>query len=100
MTTTLAERLGHSPNDKLVIVSCDDLGAFHVANLGVYAALREGAATCASLMVPAPWARHAVAEYRGEDVGVQWVKGHGDHACLNRGSITRYNTSTSKFIIT
>ena len=31
----------------------------HAANEGVYGALRDGVATCASLMVPAPWARDA-----------------------------------------
>ncbi len=67
---TLVERLGHGPDDRLLIVNCDDLGASHAANVGVYEALRDGAATSASLMVPAPWAREAAARYRGEDVGV------------------------------
>ena len=68
--STLAERLGHGPDDRLVIVSCDDLGMCHAANVGVYEALRDGAATSAGLMVPAPWARDAAGAYRGEDVGV------------------------------
>ena len=68
--TTLAERLGYAPDAKLLIVNCDDLGSSHAANVGVYEALREGMATSASLMVPAPWAREAAARYRGEDVGV------------------------------
>ena len=67
---TLAERLGHAPDAKLLIVNCDDLGSSHAANAGVYEALREGVATSASLMVPCPWAREAAARYRGEDVGV------------------------------
>jgi chitin disaccharide deacetylase len=67
---TLAERLGYRANDRLVIISCDDLGACHALNLGVYDAIRGGVATSASLMVPAPWAREAAARYRGEDVGV------------------------------
>jgi chitin disaccharide deacetylase len=68
--TTVAERLGYSPDDRLLIVNCDDLGVCHAANLGVYEALREGVATSATLMVPCPWARDAAARYRGEDVGV------------------------------
>jgi predicted glycoside hydrolase/deacetylase ChbG (UPF0249 family) len=68
--STLAERLGYAPSDKLVIVNCDDLGATYAANVGVYEALRAGMATSASLMVPCPWARDAAARYRGEDVGV------------------------------
>lgn len=68
--TTAAERLGHPPGAKLLILNCDDLGLSHAANVGVYQALREGLATSASLMVPCPWAREAASRYRGEDVGV------------------------------
>ena len=68
--TTLAERLGHPPDARLLIVNCDDLGSSHAANVGVYEALREGVASSATLMVPCPWAREAAARYRGEDVGV------------------------------
>ena len=67
----LAERLGYDADAKLLIISCDDLGACHAANLGVYGALRDGAATCASIMVPAPWARDAALRYRPtDDIGV------------------------------
>ena len=59
VVTTLAERLGYAPDARLVIISCDDLGSCHAANVGVFDAIRHGVATCASLMVPAPWARHA-----------------------------------------
>lgn len=68
--STLAARLGHAPDARLVIISCDDLGASHGATVGVYTALREGVATCASIMMPAPWARHAADMCRGEDIGV------------------------------
>lgn len=68
--SSLAERLGHPADAKLLIVNCDDLGSSHAANVGVYEALREGIATSATLMVPCPWAREAAARYRGEDVGV------------------------------
>ena len=54
---TLAERLGYSADDRLLIVNSDDLGMCHSANEGVYDSLRNGMATSASLMVPAPWAR-------------------------------------------
>jgi len=68
---TLAERLGHRADAKLVIISCDDLGASHAANVGVYGALRDGVATCASIMVPAPWARDAALRYvPTDDIGV------------------------------
>jgi predicted glycoside hydrolase/deacetylase ChbG (UPF0249 family) len=68
--STLAERLGHAPDDRVVIVSCDDLGMCHATNVAIWEALREGVATSAGLMVPCPWARDASAGYRGEDVGV------------------------------
>jgi chitin disaccharide deacetylase len=70
----LAERLGYAADTKLVIISCDDLGSCHAANEGVYQALRDGLATCASLMVPAPWAKDAALRYEpgidGDDIGV------------------------------
>lgn len=68
--TSLAERLGYHADDRVVILNCDDLGSSHAANEAVYQALRDGVASSATLMVPCPWARHAAAEYRGEDVGV------------------------------
>ena len=68
---TLAERLGYSPDQRVVILSCDDLGSCHGANVGVYQALRDGAATCTSLMVPAPWANHAASQATADDdIGV------------------------------
>jgi len=67
---SLAERLGYRPEDRLLIVNCDDLGSSHAANVGCYEALRDGVATSATLMVPCPWAREAASRYRGEDVGV------------------------------
>ena len=66
----LVERLGYPEDAKLLVLTCDDLGFCHAANVGVYEALRQGLATSASLMVPCPWARGAAADYRGEDVGV------------------------------
>ena len=67
---SLAERLGHGPDARLLVVNCDDLGVGHAANVGVYESLRDGVATSATLMVPCPWAREAASRYRGEDVGV------------------------------
>ena len=83
----LTERLGRLPDARLVIISCDDLGAFHAANEGVYESLRKGVATCASLMVPAPWARHAVLNYAGDDIGVHLTL-NSEHAMYRWGPIT------------
>lgn len=72
MTTTssLAQKLGYADDARLVIISCDDLGSCHAATVGVYQALRTGVATCASIMMPAPWARYAASQYRNDDIGV------------------------------
>ena len=69
--STLAQRLGHAGDARLLVVNCDGLGSSHAANLGCYEALREGIATSARLMVPCPWSREAASRYRGEDVGVE-----------------------------
>jgi predicted glycoside hydrolase/deacetylase ChbG (UPF0249 family) len=85
---TLAERLGHRPTDRLLIINCDDLGSTHAANVACYDALRRGVATSASLMVPAPWAREAAARYRGEDVGVHLTL-NAEHDLYRWGPITQ-----------
>jgi len=85
---SLAERLGHPAEARLVIISCDDLGLCHAANVGVYRAMRDGAATCASLMVPAPWSRHAASTYRpGDDIGVHLTL-NAEHRNYRWGPIT------------
>lgn len=85
---TLAERLGYRADDRLVIISCDDLGSCHAANEGVFEALRHGVASCASLMVPAPWARDAALRYRPtDDVGVHLTL-NCEHPTYRWGPIT------------
>ena len=68
--TTLTEALGHAVDDRLLVLTSDQLGMCHASNVGVYESLRSGLATGASLMVPGPWAREAAFHYRGEAVGV------------------------------
>ncbi len=85
---TLAERLGFGADHRLVIISCDDLGLSHAANAGVYRALHQGVASCASLMVPAPWARDAAAKYKpSDDVGVHLTL-NCEHPTYRWGPIT------------
>jgi predicted glycoside hydrolase/deacetylase ChbG (UPF0249 family) len=85
---SLNERLGYSPEARLVILSCDDLGSCHAANEGVYRAIRDGTATCTSLMVPAPWARHAAEQYLAtDDVGVHLTL-NAEHARYRWGPLT------------
>jgi len=88
VVTTLAERLGYSSGDRLVILSCDDLGSCHAANVGVFEAIRAGVATCASLMVPAPWAGHAARmALPTDDIGVHLTL-NAEHSSYRWGPIT------------
>jgi hypothetical protein len=73
MAATLAERLGFRRDDRVAVVHVDDLGMCHAANEGGFEALRNGPATCGSLMVPCPWFPEAAAIARGDprlDLGV------------------------------
>jgi chitin disaccharide deacetylase len=95
MNKPLAERLGYSANDRLVIISCDDLGSCHAANDGVYQAIRDGIATCASIMVPAPWARDAALRYQPtDDIGVHLTL-NCEHPAYRWGPITHAPTLQS-----
>lgn len=85
--TSLAEALDHRPDSALLVVVADELGLSHAANVGVYESLRTGMATSAGLMVPAPWAREAAAQYRGEDVGVHLTL-NAEHDLYRWGPIT------------
>ena len=67
---SLAERLGYGPTDRLLIVNCDDLGASHSANVGIFRSMVHGVATSATLMVPCPWAREAARKFKGLSIGV------------------------------
>jgi predicted glycoside hydrolase/deacetylase ChbG (UPF0249 family) len=85
--TTLIERLGYGRDQRVLVVSCAELGVSYAANTAAYAALRRGVATTAALVVPAPWARGAAAEYRGEDVGVGLTL-NAEHDLYRWGPIT------------
>lgn len=83
----LAELLGLPTDRPVLLLSCDDLGLSHAANVATYEALRAGTASTAALMVPAPWAREAAAGYRGEDVGVHLTI-NAEHDLYRWGPIT------------
>jgi len=67
--TSLAERLGHAADARLLIVNCDDLGSSASANRATARAHAAGTATSATLMVPCPWALDGVRTFGG-GVGV------------------------------
>jgi predicted glycoside hydrolase/deacetylase ChbG (UPF0249 family) len=67
---SLAERLGHPADAKLLIVNCDDLGSSASANRAVAHVMARGLATSATLMVPCPWALDGVRIAQGGGIGV------------------------------
>ncbi len=86
----MSNLLGHlqrADDARLVVIVCDGLGSSNASNMGVYGALREGLATSAALQVPCPWARGAVADYHGEDVGVSLTV-NAEHDAYRWGPIT------------
>ena len=88
---SLAERLGYAADARLLIITADNLGMYHAANVACYESLQPGFATNASLMVPAPWAREAARGYRGADVGVHLTL-NADYSCYRWSSITHAPT--------
>ena len=81
------ERLGHPPDARLVIVSADRIGTTHSSTAGGYRALREGAATTGTIVMPGAWARHGAELYRGEDLGVHLTL-NSELDCFRWGPIT------------
>ncbi len=63
-TKTIAERLGHPANSKLLILHADDLGAAHSIDVASLDALDKGAISSASIMVPTPWITEVAAYAR------------------------------------
>jgi predicted glycoside hydrolase/deacetylase ChbG (UPF0249 family) len=66
---TVAERLGHPRDAKLLILHADDLGVAHSENAASFDALDKGAINSASVMMPTPWVTE-VADY---------MKSHPNH---------------------
>ena len=66
------EKMGYGPDDRVLITHIDDMGFCHAANVASLACL-QGSASCASIIVNAPWFMEAVAmcaENDGLDLGV------------------------------
>ena len=61
-TRTIAERLGHPRDSKLLILHADDLGVAHSENAASFTALDSGWINSASIMMTTPWVTE-VAEY-------------------------------------
>ncbi|CAA9546454.1 MAG: hypothetical protein AVDCRST_MAG73-2460 [uncultured Thermomicrobiales bacterium] len=54
------ELLGYPSDARLLIVNADDFGVYHAVNEAVLRALTDGVARSTTLMVPCPWALHAM----------------------------------------
>jgi len=52
---TLAERLGYSRKDRLLIINADDGGLTHAENLATLETMRRGLAGSATIMATCPW---------------------------------------------
>lgn len=75
---TLAERLGFTAQDKVVLLHVDDVGLCHAQNRGFFDVIEYGLVTTGSVMVPCPWFPEAATYARRRpdlDLGV--------HLCLN-----------------
>ena len=69
----LAERLGYTADERVLILNADDVGSSHAANLATFECVETGSLTSASLLVPAPWFPEAAAyarEHQDADFGV------------------------------
>jgi predicted glycoside hydrolase/deacetylase ChbG (UPF0249 family) len=63
-TKTIAERLGHPVNSKLLIIHGDDLAVAHSVDVASFDALDKGAVSSASIMMPTPWVTEVAAYAR------------------------------------
>jgi predicted glycoside hydrolase/deacetylase ChbG (UPF0249 family) len=69
----LAQRLGYSATDKLLIIHADDVGMCHSVNVASFDAMEHGVVTCGSIMMPCPWVLEAAdycRKHREADLGL------------------------------
>lgn len=73
ISQTLAEKLGYSKEDKLLIIHADDVGVSHSQNMATFSAIKKGLVTSTSLMVPPAWSAEVgelAKEIAGLDIGI------------------------------
>lgn len=63
---SLAEKLGYSNDDKLLIIHSDDLAVSHSENIATFLAMKAGSVNSASIMMPCGWVSE-VADYKKEN---------------------------------
>jgi len=72
MTRTL-ELLGYAPDERVLVIHEDDIGASHGSNVAALEGMTGGSLTCGSVLVPAPWSMEAARlqrEHPEADLGV------------------------------
>src|SRR5215467_13251003 len=52
--------LGYPADARLLIINADDFGMCHATNAAIFRSLTEGVVCSTTLMVPCPWALHAM----------------------------------------
>src|SRR2546423_8500616 len=65
-----------APDQKLLIIHCDDLGMAHSINAAAFRSFQEGAITSASVMTPCPWFPEVAAfarENKDLDLGIHFT---------------------------
>lgn len=70
---SLAEKLGYSKEDKLLIIHGDDVGVSHSQNKATFEALKSGLVTSTSMMVPSAWSAEVgvmAKEIPDADIGI------------------------------
>lgn len=70
---SLAEKLGYTSEDKLLIIHADDLGVAHSENVASFLAMKAGSVNSGSIMMPTPWVVEVAAfqrEYPSADLGL------------------------------
>lgn len=64
----IQEKLGYPASARLLMIHADDFGMAHSVNRAIFAALENGWATSASILVPCPWVTEVA----------QWAQSHPD----------------------
>jgi len=89
---SLAEALGFTADQPVLILSADLAGSTHAATAATLTAMRNGSATTATLMMPGPWSRHAVDQFNhsahaNDDVGLHLTL-NAELDCFRWGPLT------------
>ncbi|MCX6046998.1 MAG: polysaccharide deacetylase family protein [Chloroflexi bacterium] len=53
-------QLGYPADARLLLINADDFGMCHAINVAIFRALTEGVVRSTTLMMPCPWALHAI----------------------------------------